>query len=193
MSQPAIEANTLTEWEVFIDESDATARKGFENGVIARWHSGRLMLATRVGKRLPNGKLDEFVSETGKSRRELGFRMALADTYETEQELCNALQSFDSWRELSKSLSKSEPEPEPKPDNVVDFPTPATDDDYEPLPPITDPVLIASNTERKIQDLLGELGKLKLTKLSESDAGTILSFLDLIENHINLLRERITK
>lgn len=193
MSQPAIEGDTLIEWEEVIDESDAQARNGFENGVLARWHSGRIMIAARVGKRLPNGKREEFVRETGKSPQELGYRMQLADTYSTIEELSNALDSFDSWRELAKSLSKSEPKPEPKPDNVIQLPTPATDDDYEPLPPITDPRVIASNLELKIQDLLGEFSDIKHADLTDEARHDIAHYMDLIINHANYIKESIAK
>ncbi len=70
-----------------------------------RWEFGRLMLAARDGAgRLPNGYLSALVEKTGKSQRELGYRVQFAERYPTEAELCNALQSYRSWRELAKSL-----------------------------------------------------------------------------------------
>lgn len=84
-----------------IDENESCALR-------ARWEFGREMLAARDGAgRLPNGYLAELVKQTGKSRRELAYRAQFAESYPTESELCNALHSCPSWRELAKSL-KSE-------------------------------------------------------------------------------------
>jgi hypothetical protein len=72
----------------------------------ARWESGREMLAERKGKQLPKGRLDKLVEATGKSQRELGYRMQFAERYPTEDEVCSALQTFTSWRQVCKSLPK---------------------------------------------------------------------------------------
>jgi len=67
-------------------------------------------LSARDGKgRLPNGYLADLTARTGKSRRELGYRVQFAETYPTETELANALASYPSWREVAQSLKKATP------------------------------------------------------------------------------------
>ena len=84
------------------------------------------MLAQRKGKKLPTGMLDELVARTGKSRSELQYRMQFAERY-TENEMSNALDNWESWREVIQSLPKNQPtaprrrkpRPAPKRDNPV--------------------------------------------------------------------------
>lgn len=86
------------------------------DGLRARWEFGQQMLAARDGAgRLPNGYLADLVERTGKSRSELGYRVQFAATFPSEEELSNALDSFTSWREATKSL-KAEKDAE---DNTV--------------------------------------------------------------------------
>lgn len=69
------------------------------------------MLTARDGAgRLPNGYLPALVERTGKSRRELGYRVQFAETYETEEELSNAL---DSPHPGARSRSHSRPNATP--------------------------------------------------------------------------------
>lgn len=71
----------------------------------ARWEFGQHMLAARDGAgRLPNGYRAELVERTGKSITELTYRMQFAESFPTEDELFNALNSFTSWRDLAASL-----------------------------------------------------------------------------------------
>lgn len=77
------------------------------------------MLSQRKGKQLPKGKRDEFVAETGKSIAELTYRMQLAETYATEDEVFTAGEHFSSWREFRKSLS-AKPEPNPEAEGADD-------------------------------------------------------------------------
>jgi|GEM_PF-1496270 len=71
----------------------------------ARWDFGQQMLAARDGAgRLPNGYLSALVERTGKSRRELGYRVQFAETFPTEEELCTAVQGFGSWSDLRVAL-----------------------------------------------------------------------------------------
>lgn len=71
----------------------------------ARWEFGQQMLAARDGAgRLPNGYLAALVERTGKSRSELGYRVQFAAAFPSDAELSNALDSFTSWREVTKSL-----------------------------------------------------------------------------------------
>ena len=83
-----------------IDRSESTALR-------ARWEFGRVMLAKRKGAKLPDGYLAELVERTGKSRRELAYRAQFAESYPTEESLCNALHNGVSWFEVTRSLKKS--------------------------------------------------------------------------------------
>jgi hypothetical protein len=75
-------------------------------GITERWEFGRLMLAAREGKkRLPNGYLAELVSRTGKSQRELSYRIQFAERYPTEAELRNALRDYSSWHDMVEHLA----------------------------------------------------------------------------------------
>ena len=99
-----------------IDTDEDDAAEKLQDSIRARWEFGRLMLAQRKGKQLPNGLLGELVQRTGKSQRELGYRMAFAERYPTEDEVCNALQTWKSWFQVTQNLPKEEPaKPKRKP------------------------------------------------------------------------------
>lgn len=81
-----------------IDENEADALR-------ARWEFGREMLAVRDGAgRLPNGYLAELKARTGKSHTELARRAQFAARFSTEDELSTAVESFQSWTQVVKSL-----------------------------------------------------------------------------------------
>jgi ParB family chromosome partitioning protein len=67
------------------------------DGIFARWEFGRELLAERVGKQLPKGRLDEVVEAIGKKRREVQYRIAFAEDYPTEKEVRDAITHFGSW------------------------------------------------------------------------------------------------
>lgn len=67
------------------------------DGIFARWEFGRELLAERVGKQLPKGRLDEIAKAIGKSRQEIGHRLKFASDYRTEIEVSNAIRNFGSW------------------------------------------------------------------------------------------------
>jgi hypothetical protein len=48
----------------------------------------------------------ELVKATGKSRSELQFRMRFAERYFTEDEVCNALDTYTSWFQVTQNLPK---------------------------------------------------------------------------------------
>jgi hypothetical protein len=84
----------------------------------ARWDFGQLMLAARGGgKKLPTGYLDELAQRTGRSRADLGHRMAFAAAYPTEEALhtavCNADGTCKPWREVRRGLP-APPEAKPR-------------------------------------------------------------------------------
>lgn len=110
----------------------------------ARWEFGQSMLAARDGAgRLPNGYLAALVDRTGKSRRELGYRAQFAEAFPQEEELCNALHSFDSWREVTKALKKQADAD----DNIVVEPEPVPEGQYSTF--VADPPWRYGNTSTR--------------------------------------------
>lgn len=89
-----------------IDSAEDQALDCFRESIRDRWEFGKLMLAERKGKQLPKGYLDALAGAISKSRAELGHRMQFAEVYPTDSEVCNALQTFTSWRQVVKSLPK---------------------------------------------------------------------------------------
>lgn len=93
-----VDIETLVLLDKRIDENECDALR-------ARWEFGRGMLDMRdESGRMPHKQLARLVKATGKSRRELQYRAQFADSYPTEDEVCNALHTFTAWRELVKSL-----------------------------------------------------------------------------------------
>lgn len=110
----------------------------------ARWEFGHQMLTARDGAgRLPNGYLAALVERTGKSRRELGYRVQFAATYSTEGELCNALHSSPAWSEVIRSL-KAEKDAE---DNTVSEPPAIPDGKFATF--VADPPWRYGNTSTR--------------------------------------------
>lgn len=101
-----IEEFIVIDKRIDTDEDDAAEK--LRDSILDRWKFGALMLAQRKGKQLPNGMLDELVQRTGKSKPELQFRMRFAERY-TEDEVCNALHTWESWRQVIASLPKEQP------------------------------------------------------------------------------------
>jgi hypothetical protein len=91
-----------------------------DDGIRARWAFGREMLTRRGGKdRLPNGELVRVSILTGKSEREIGYRMQFAERCADEGQLRNAVAEFGSWhRIVAEFLPPSAPEPVPSPSRV---------------------------------------------------------------------------
>ncbi len=53
--------------------------------------------------------LADLVKATGKSRRELTYRMQFADKFPSEDEVCNALHTLKSWAEVIRSMATPRP------------------------------------------------------------------------------------
>lgn len=70
------------------------------DGIMARWEFGRELLAERVGKQLPAGRLDEIAEAISKSRREVQARIQFAENHPTENEVRNAVAHFGSWHNI---------------------------------------------------------------------------------------------
>jgi site-specific DNA-methyltransferase (adenine-specific) len=67
------------------------------DGIMARWEFGREVLAERVGKQLPKGRLDAIAEAIGKSRAEVGLRALFASRFPDRQQVANAISNFGSW------------------------------------------------------------------------------------------------
>ena len=77
------------------------------DGIMARWEFGQRLLQERIangGKQLPHGRLDAIANAIGKSRSEVGRRMAVADRYRTPEEVSHAWETFKSWRDLCADI-----------------------------------------------------------------------------------------
>lgn len=187
---PEIQRETLADLERAIDIADEQARNGFIAGVRCRWESGRIMVEARVGKKLPSGMREQFMAETGKSAAELTYRMQLADAYETEQALFNALNNYNSWRELAKSLTRDKPDPDDQP--VEDPDDPLGDID---VPELTEGELAERASRRelqrlidletRIQELLTDFISASFRDLNEYDRSMAISFLHGIKGSVD--------
>ncbi len=120
--------NDFIEIENRIDRAEDDAYMALGESIRARWEFGKLVLQYRQGKKLPNGLLDELVEAIGKSRQEIQFRVQFAERCPTEDELSNALDNCESWRDVIRRLprasKKKEPAPpkyHPKHEEVVDL------------------------------------------------------------------------
>lgn len=98
-----------------IDTAEDRANDDVRESIRDRWEFGKLMLAERKGKQLPNGILDQLAEATGKSRAELKFRAQFAERYPTEDEVARAIATFKSWTQVKKSLRKQSSRAKAKP------------------------------------------------------------------------------
>ena len=72
-------------------------------GIMARWEFGRELAEIKKknnSKQLPHGLLEKLVRETGKSERELRYRVKFAETYKTREEVGKVLPTFPSWWQI---------------------------------------------------------------------------------------------
>jgi len=83
-------------------ELDAEVDAVEGDGIRARWEFGRALLMERVGKQLPNGRLDEVAEAIAKSRQEIAYRMKFAERFPTEEQVSNAVGNFKSWHQIVK-------------------------------------------------------------------------------------------
>lgn len=106
---------TIDEYVEIDKRIDVAEQKGYRESSRERWEFGKKMLAERVqggrgrgsGPKLPEGRLAELTKRTGKSQRELGYRMEFAEACPTEAEYCTAVQKYTSWKDLRQSFTKS--------------------------------------------------------------------------------------
>jgi hypothetical protein len=115
-SIPQTYDDQLQALEFQIDLADTQAKTAAQGAIRARWEFGRRVKAERDengGKQLPNGRMAELVKLTGKSEREIRYRMQFADLHE-ESELGTLVQTFGTWDALRRSFTKSGGEAEPE-------------------------------------------------------------------------------
>lgn len=116
MNEPIIDnLEEFIRFDKGIDVAEDQIADGVRESLRNRWEFGKLMLAKRKGKQLPNGMLDELAEATGKSRSELKYRMQFAERYPTEDEVARALATFTSWTQVKRNLPKPPPPPRPQP------------------------------------------------------------------------------
>jgi hypothetical protein len=120
----------LAAWEIDVDNLrglDKLIRDDEADANRIRWRYGRAMLASRGDRqRLPKGALHALKTATGNSRRELQYRMAFADKFPTEADMCTVLHL--SWHEiigahLTSRAEQPDDDDQPKPErsgNVLD-------------------------------------------------------------------------
>lgn len=115
-----------------VDGAEDAIADNTRESLRARWEFGKLMLAERVGKQLPAGRLDELCTATGKSRSELKYRVQFAEKYRTEDEVATAVATLGSWRRIKRSLAYAArdkpgpgntrpPRPNAKHDQMIDL------------------------------------------------------------------------
>jgi len=87
-----------------IDTAEDDAADTLRESIRDRWESGKWILTKRVGKQLPKDMIGELVKTTGKSERELRYRMQFAEQCPTEDKVCKRLQTCPDWYAVIKSL-----------------------------------------------------------------------------------------
>lgn len=100
----------LAELDRAVDLADEQQASAFRAATLARWEFGRLVKAERDANgdthRLPQGRMADLVTLTGKHEKEIRRRMQLADECATEEELRTRVSEHSSWRELVKSFAQ---------------------------------------------------------------------------------------
>ena len=81
-------------------ELDRAVDRAEDDGIMARWEFGREVLAERVGKKLPTGRLDAIAAAIGKDIREVQRRAAFAALYLTPESLRHAVTQYGSWHSI---------------------------------------------------------------------------------------------
>ena len=93
-------------------EMDARVNGAEHDGIWARWEFGNALLVERAangGKQLPHGRLDEVCAATGKSEREIRYRIQFAEQHPTKEKVGTAVQTFSSWTQIRDSLTPDTP------------------------------------------------------------------------------------
>lgn len=90
---------------------DAKVDEAEGDGIMARWEFGRQLLLERVGKQLPAGRLNAIAKSIGKDKRELQYRVQLAEVYASEEEVRTAVHTLRSWTAIRETFAKPHSEP----------------------------------------------------------------------------------
>ncbi len=152
-----------TPFGIDLKKIEARITKSDEEGLRARWESGRKLLSQREGKLLPRGLLDAVATELGVSREELTKRMKFTEMYPTEDELRNAITQFGSWYQIvAKGLTR-----QARPTDRVG--------------------VVVKELRVFIRRLRNELSKVHAKDLTESD----LKILDAIQEEITRIYEEL--
>ncbi len=148
---------------IALKKIEARITKSDEEGLRARWESGRKLLSQREGKLLPRGLLEAVATELGVSREELTKRMKFTEMYPTEDELRNAVTQFGSWHQIvAKGLTR-----QARPTDRVG--------------------VVVKELRVFIRRLRNELSKVHAKDLTESD----LKILDAIQEEITRIYEEL--
>lgn len=108
--------------------------------LLARWKFGRELLKAKAGrKKLPTGHLDGVIVTLARegieaSRRDLQYRMRLAEVYETEGQLRKINCAIGGWTEIiAAGFPPVEADPADDPDSLPDAISPDPHDSWEQL------------------------------------------------------------
>lgn len=92
-----IDALAVDDVEQRIDEAEARIDEAEADAITERWEFGRWMLGMRVGRKLPDGLLDQAVRQLDIPRTEIQNRMQFASRWPTRYEVDAAIVAFASW------------------------------------------------------------------------------------------------
>jgi len=160
--------------------------KGTSDDVRLRWESGRELLKLREGrKQLPNGVLDMYAEELGKSRSELNHRMRFVVKCEDEDEVSNVIRHFKTWLAITQNyLPKKEREMvekkikvSPRRARVVQRNVDAISKFAEKGVPITDEEICSevgiANNQLALDKLLHSLAHIPWLTVEKQEAGRL--------------------
>lgn len=120
--------------------------RGEQAPVIDRWHYGRQVLESRVGRqRLPQGMIADLVAAAVKAgfkvtEREIQYRISFAEAYETITVAERAVRLFGSWTAL-RDAGFPAMEADPDDPEVIELAEPADEWEQLTLIPGLKPVL----------------------------------------------------
>lgn len=115
--------NRLKEYEDAIRGHDDASKEHENSAVRWRWHSGRLLLSLRKGRRLPNNTLELLAATFSVSRSDLNARMKLAAKFSTEEELSTVIESYRTWTAIKNQALTDRPRGKKKKEKVTGLQT----------------------------------------------------------------------
>lgn len=174
-------------WESEMVRIEATIRRSDDDGLRARWESGRYMLTLRGGrKQLPKGMLDRMAETLEAGRSDLGARMKFAEKYPSEDELSDAVRKFKTWHEVVHRGLKDAPV--------------TVDDDQGPqeTDASTDDEPVASEAERRrarrsLKQLFETAENIDPTALDRGDLDLLAQILSTVQQLQDVVVSRIVE